>query len=333
MSPLTPPSQSMDIGKHTSQVPSTVVMLGDDMMAFFVGFLLDYGFNWQEVLKSAEWEVSEASWKRYVEEYDRSLPQRKRPAPLELKIPLMGPTNKDQSTDEDMLAYQKAWLARMQMKERTGTLYFMAIEILKTYVAHDVRHDLESFFWLLLWVVLRYTQTSCWPPNSVYCDVFGGQTERESARDKSYFLMDAMDWKVVGNPPLAKLVLRFKRLCYMAMPQAEDPESRRMPLTDESVLALFDEALASPEWPQNDCTLPFKMPSKMAPTASQVGGSQAVTGSRGGAKRWDRDDRDPLSLPAHKRAHFYGSPVDDLDDLDDSDDDQQAATDKADALH
>ena len=30
-----------------------------------------------------------------------------------------------------------------------GTLYFMATEILDTYVAHDVRHDLESFGRLL----------------------------------------------------------------------------------------------------------------------------------------------------------------------------------------
>ena len=33
----------------------------------------------------------------------------------------------------------------------------MAIEVLKTYVAHDICHDLESAIWLLLCMVLRHT--------------------------------------------------------------------------------------------------------------------------------------------------------------------------------
>ena len=33
----------------------------------------------------------------------------------------------------------------------------MAIEVLNTYVAHDVRHDLESAVWLLVCMVLRHT--------------------------------------------------------------------------------------------------------------------------------------------------------------------------------
>ena len=96
-------------------------MLSDDMMSFFVGFLLDfdYGFNWQEVLKKAGWEVSEASWKRYVEEFDSRLPHKKRPAPPEREIPLMGPTNEGGLPKERMDALREEWLARMKMKERT----------------------------------------------------------------------------------------------------------------------------------------------------------------------------------------------------------------------
>ena len=60
----------------------------------------------------------------------------------------------------------------------------MAIEILRTYVAHDFSHDLESFFWLLLWVVLRYTKTTCWPAYRQYLATFGGQTEEQSAQAK-----------------------------------------------------------------------------------------------------------------------------------------------------
>ena len=35
---------------------------------------------------------------------------------------------------------------------RAGTQVFMAIEVLKGDVSHTLRHDLESFFWLFLWI-------------------------------------------------------------------------------------------------------------------------------------------------------------------------------------
>ncbi|KAI0733683.1 hypothetical protein C8Q72DRAFT_966962 [Fomitopsis betulina] len=109
------------------------------------------------------WEVTEESWKRYVEEYDRDLAKRPRPAPRE-GIPPMGAANKEGMTEEAKAELEN-WIGKMKLKERTAALYFMAIEILKTNVTHDVRHDLESFFWLLLWAVLRYTTTTCDPPN------------------------------------------------------------------------------------------------------------------------------------------------------------------------
>ncbi|KAI0729236.1 hypothetical protein C8Q72DRAFT_944115 [Fomitopsis betulina] len=263
--------------------------LSDDIMSFFFGFLLDldYGFNWKEVLARAGWEVSEASWKRYVEEYDRSLPARMRPAPPETEIPLMGTKNKDESKIDAVVQLQKAWLKRMKMKERTGTLHFMAIEILETYVAHDA-----------------------------------------SVKGKIYFLARQMTWEVVDNPPLTKLVRKFKELCHKAMSRYNSDTGALLnmgvPLTYESVMALFDDALASPDWPQNDRALPFKMPSKTAPTASQA----ATAGSRG-EKRQAPDEPDPLSLPAHKRAHFYRH-ADDSDSESDgshSDGDEQAAND------
>ncbi|KAI9680930.1 MAG: hypothetical protein M1829_001010 [Trizodia sp. TS-e1964] len=38
--------------------------------------------------------------------------------------------------------------------QRTGTMHFMAIEVLLGY-EHTYRHDLESFFYLLLWICAR----------------------------------------------------------------------------------------------------------------------------------------------------------------------------------
>ena len=313
-------------------------MLSDDLMAFFIGFLLDldYGFNWKDMLRKAGWEVSEASWERYVKEYDRSLPSRTRPAPPEVEVPLMGPATGGLSNEAKDA--QEAWKARMKFKERTvrstmdlslslnlrlnttfdqGTLYFMAIEILATHVAHDVRHDLESFFWLLLWVVLRYTCNTSWPKYTLYGSVFGQQTERDSVAHKRLFLEDDMNWEIKGNKPLTTLVSRFKGLVEFQYPSKHGPTAQ--PLTYEKVLALFDEAVASPDWPQNDCALVFKMPSKPMPSATPEG-SQLASGSRGGEKRDAPDEPDPLSIPVRKRAHVHRPLTDNSSDAEDSDD-------------
>lgn len=39
---------------------------------------------------------------------------------------------------------------------RTGTMEFMAIEILQGGTAHSWRHDLESFFYVLIWICALY---------------------------------------------------------------------------------------------------------------------------------------------------------------------------------
>ena len=173
----------------------------------------------------------------------------------------------------------------------------MAIEILKTHVTHDARHDLESFFWLLLWAVLRYTTTTCDPPNQLYAIIFGSHTDASSASAKFSFLGNDMDWVVQDNKPLTTLVQKFKNLCCLSVQWPLTPNAA-VPLTYEAVLELFDEALADPDWPQNDPALPFKMPTHAATTATQ-GGSR-VTGSRGGGKRElesSEEDDDPQSQP------------------------------------
>ncbi len=39
------------------------------------------------------------------------------------------------------------------VRHRIGTMEFMAIEVLKG-TAHTYRHDLESFFYVFLWVII-----------------------------------------------------------------------------------------------------------------------------------------------------------------------------------
>ena len=137
----------------------------------------------------------------------------------------------------------------------------MAIQVLRTYLAHDVSHDLESAIWLLLCMVLRHTsqiQTgtgSQYPRNHLYCQCFGAETEEDSALRKIRFLTEEMDWVVENNEPLTTLINKLRDLAYWQNPGRGTPD----PLTYVGVLTVFNQAIAAPGWPENDAALPFTL--------------------------------------------------------------------------
>ncbi|VCU39388.1 Bgt-51861 [Blumeria graminis f. sp. tritici] len=70
--------------------------------------------------------------------------------------------------DLDLATLFKDGKAQGKLEVMTGTMQFMALEILKNsfavpgaVVSHSYRHDLESFFYVLLWICIRYG----WPDN------------------------------------------------------------------------------------------------------------------------------------------------------------------------
>ncbi|KAJ7729683.1 hypothetical protein DFH07DRAFT_895508, partial [Mycena maculata] len=71
-------------------------------------------------------------------------------------------------TETGLKAYQKWFPERAaadqlytsidkSLKDMTGTLPFMAIAIIGNFATHGPHHDLESFYWLLVWMILRHT--------------------------------------------------------------------------------------------------------------------------------------------------------------------------------
>ncbi|KAI0725707.1 hypothetical protein C8Q72DRAFT_797209 [Fomitopsis betulina] len=184
-------------------------------------------------LKRAGWEVGEASWKRYVDEYGHSLPvpKRRRSELPQIKIPLLDVANEDESHDDATLRLRKAWLERMKMKERTVVF----------------RSRVHSTLW----------PSKYWQPTL----------------HTTYLT----HWEVTGNKPLTTLINGFKDLCETA-----NTKHVPVPLKYESVVALFDEAFASQDWPHGDRALPFKMSSKMALTASQRGRQSQALVARSG---------------------------------------------------
>ena len=134
----------------------------------------------------------------------------------------------------------------------------MAIDLLTTdEVVHELRHDLESFFWILVWIVLRHTTHSL---DERACEtLFNREDESECRMQKGGFLSDAQEPLVVAqNQPLTDLISEFREACKSNIAGQKRPYD---PLTHKKVLKLFDDALAQEGWPtENDHARPYEIP-------------------------------------------------------------------------
>ncbi|KAI0648605.1 hypothetical protein C8Q79DRAFT_904565 [Trametes meyenii] len=146
---------------------------------------------------------------------------------------------------------------QLEMKERTGTYYFMAIELLgiSRNRRHDVHHDLESFYWVLIWIALRHTVHDHYL-GLLACDTvfkFGHDTESQAM--KLHFIWQTPPLCISDNAPLSTLLHKFTDLVSVSHEKREP-----VPLSYESVLPLFEEAIKSDAWPVDDAAIPFTPP-------------------------------------------------------------------------
>ncbi|KAJ7719916.1 hypothetical protein B0H16DRAFT_1336298 [Mycena metata] len=154
------------------------------------------------------------------------------------------------------------------LKDITGTLPFMAIQILKNDgVSHQPHHDLESIYWLLVWMILRHTKHT-------HSD---GQLACSNLFDPTG-ITTKQGWSALPTPldtksQLFRLAQGLRRavLLQNLAPRIEDDPFDDSPgpvfITYEAFRRVFEAALAE-EWPTNDAALPFKVPSAY-PTNSQ----------------------------------------------------------------
>ena len=69
----------------------------------------------------------------------------------------------------------------------------MSIQVLQGKMTHEARHDLESFFWLLLYIVLRHTDHSLQSDPRALRSIFGAaddQTTDCKRRKQSHLAFD-----------------------------------------------------------------------------------------------------------------------------------------------
>ncbi|KAI1792101.1 hypothetical protein LXA43DRAFT_1060897 [Ganoderma leucocontextum] len=140
------------------------------------------------------------------------------------------------------------------LKERTGTFLFMAKDLIDAGsdpIIHAIRHDLEPFYWALLWVVLRHTkhrlknrkdqsrQQTC-------AKVFKQGDADDASMAKVYWLVvNVQHLTIFRNSPLTDLMREFGSLV------AGLVKNSGKSLDYDNVLALFDNALAG-SWPEVD---------------------------------------------------------------------------------
>ncbi|TFY63347.1 hypothetical protein EVJ58_g3299 [Rhodofomes roseus] len=172
---------------------------------------------------------------------------------------------------------------RDECKQRTGTFLFMAIEVLWGGVVHQVRHDLESFFWLLFWLVLRHCKHDRHKYNTLK-SFMDAPDEALSADHKMGWLRKP--FTVPGNEPLNELLRRFMLLCDNNFVTLRQPEVLD-PMTYQKVLQIFDDALARNDWPVDDKAIPWVpaqgvdgVPARQARPKDTVTGSQIESRAR-----------------------------------------------------
>lgn len=106
---------------------------------------------------------------------------------------------------------------------------------------------------MLVWIVLRHTDYRS-PRDCTDVFVFGNDVKAASSKSE---LVNDVDntLEVVDNAPLTQLLDDFTMLVYHCLKPKRLGE--RVPLTYDSVLAIFDKALAREDWPVDDKAIPF----------------------------------------------------------------------------
>ncbi|KAJ7637519.1 hypothetical protein B0H17DRAFT_1106757 [Mycena rosella] len=145
----------------------------------------------------------------------------------------------------------------------------------RPYGGHAIWHDLESFYWLFIWCILRYTPHTHADRALACAHLFdtrkpgpkSGWLQDPSPIDVElpfHQLAEGLRWAVVGqNPTRAGL---SKKYAILASPVS---------LTYERLLAVFTDELSQPGWPEDDIALPFYAPSLDEATETKKGKTQS----------------------------------------------------------
>ncbi|KAJ7204657.1 hypothetical protein GGX14DRAFT_645763 [Mycena pura] len=155
---------------------------------------------------------------------------------------------------------------KKSLKDFTGTFAFVAIEILEKNVTHEPKHDLESFFYLLVWMILRHTfsDQANYPKMCVELfdnpaaaavkrDWLSRETELSRNNLPIFELVDILRESFKGQNPPRSTIVQSRRFTA----SASIPATPAKAVTYEDFLRIFEEALNFDDWPDDDPAIPF----------------------------------------------------------------------------
>jgi hypothetical protein len=151
----------------------------------------------------------------------------------------------------------------------------MAINVLM-HKMHERKHDLESIYWLLIWIILRHVKHDQGP--SACKELFDVEDRKLAAFAKMAWL-GRSDLRISNNEPLTELL---ESLRILFKKQLGDKDTASVEVTYDTLLATIDDALRLPGWPEDDGFVAFKScsGSKSAKDASRASSGKRKAESR-----------------------------------------------------
>ncbi|PCH39291.1 hypothetical protein WOLCODRAFT_158846 [Wolfiporia cocos MD-104 SS10] len=153
-----------------------------------------------------------------------------------------------------------------KLKERTGTVEFMAMELIDA----DPEND----------VVLHHTKHNHSEGDGAFMEIFGAFTPGQARRRKENMLLRKI-FTVKGNAPLSYLLQRLQSMVYGAYiwegPGSAGATQTPVPLKYDTMLEAFDKVLGMEGWLEDDAAITFK-----TPYSEMDGGMDIKTGADAG---------------------------------------------------
>ena len=156
-----------------------------------------------------------------------------------------------------------------------GTYQFMAVDVLMR-KTHERKHDLQFFYWLLIWTLLRHADHDQGPSA---CGRLFDVEDRELGAAQKRTWLQTSDLRISCNKPLTQLLERLRALFRK---QLTNKDTSSIELTYDTLLAAIDSSLSQPDWPDNDGSIPFspQSASRSAKDASRASSKKRKTKSR-----------------------------------------------------
>ncbi|KAF7315800.1 DAD domain-containing protein [Mycena indigotica] len=154
-----------------------------------------------------------------------------------------------------------------ELKDMTGTYAFVSLAVLTAHqervsLLHRFEYDIESFYWIILWVLLRHTQHLHVDRALACANFFDHPSDSIALSIKRDWLLSG-DAKIFSNNPnLATLVSDLRAPLREAL---HDPDS----LTYNKMFRHFVAARNKHDWPEGDVAMPFTPPNRAEGAATQ----------------------------------------------------------------